>query len=191
VISKEDFWFVEPTWESAPYVENAIVYGLSYCGHRIDYLPQLMEINPNIITYEDNNDQVKLWRGVPVSLDSVVATGKNIHIYSTPGRHSSVLLQMVNDAASRNNIQLSIDTIYSDSEAKNGIIEVKAINTSSAWKPNYARANDRQTKINEYIQAIKNSPEWLEQVKEKAIKKNISLDSMIVLDAIYMTDEVK
>ena len=35
-ISKDDFWFVEPTWEGAPYPENALVYGLSYCGHRED-----------------------------------------------------------------------------------------------------------------------------------------------------------
>ncbi|MDP3914935.1 MAG: hypothetical protein Q8R96_14475 [Bacteroidota bacterium] len=190
-IAKTDFWFVEPTWEGAPYVENALIYGLSYCGHRIDYLPQLMEVNPNIITYEGNPNEVKLWRGAPVKLDSVVSTGKNIHIYSTPDRHASVLLQMVKDAAGRNNFQLSVDTIYSDSETKHEIIRVKALNSSSGWKPGYVQANDRQSKINEFIEAIKNSPEWLEQVKAKAIQKNISLDSMIMLDAIYMTDTEK
>ncbi len=190
-ISKEDFWFVQPTWEGAPFVENAIIYGLSYCGHRIDYMPQLMAVNPNIVTYEYNNDEVKLWRGAPVKLDSVVATGKNIHIYSSPGRQASILLQLVNDAAARNNIQLSVDTIYSDSETKHEIIRAKAMNSSSGWQPGYAKANDRQSKINEYIEAIKSSPEWFEQVKAKAIQKNIPLDSMILLDAIHMTNVVK
>ena len=147
-----------------------------------------MAVNPNVITYEGNPNEVKSWRGATVSLDSVVATGKNLHIYSTPDRHASVLLQMVEDAAVRNNFQLSVDTIYSDSETKHEIIQVKATNASSGWKPGHTLAIDRQSKINGYIEAIKNSPEWLEQVKAKAIQKNISLDSMILLDAIYMTD---
>lgn len=190
-ISKDDFWFVQPTWEVAPFMENALIYGLSYCGHRIEYMPQLMAVNPNIVTYEYNNDEVKLWRGSPVKLDSVVATGKNIHIYSSPGRQASILMQLINDAAIRNNIQLSVDTIYSDSETKHEIFRLKATNSSSDWKPGYTKANDRQSKINEFIEAIKSSPEWLEQVKAKAIQKNIPLDSMVLLDAIHMTNVTK
>jgi hypothetical protein len=148
----------------------------------------LLALNPNIFTYEYNNVDVKLWRGAPVKLDSVVATGKNIHIYSSPGRQASILLQLVNDAATRNNIQLSVDTIYSDNETKHEIIRVKATNSRSGWKPGYEKPKDRQSKINEFIEAIKNSPEWLDQVKAKAIEKNIPLDSMILLDAIHMTN---
>jgi hypothetical protein len=190
-ISKADYWFIEPTWESGPNVENAIVYGLSYCGHRIDYIPQLMAVNPNTVTYEDNIEQVKLWRGTPVSLDSVVATGKNIHIYSTPGRHASTLMQMVKDAANRNKFELSVDTIFSDSETQNEIIRMKALNSNSRWTPNSIITNARQQMIEEYIHSIKNTPEWLEKVKQKAIQKNIPLDSMILLDAIYMVDSEK
>ena len=187
-ITKADYWFIEPTWECGPNVENAIVYGLSYCGHRVDYLPQLMSVNPNVITYEDNTEQVKLWRGASVSLDSIVATGKNIHIYSTPGRHASTLVQMVKDAASRNNLELSIDTVFSDRETQNEIIRIKALNSNSRWAPNSILTNTRQQKIEEYVRSIKTTPEWLEKVKQKAVQKNITLDSMILLDAIYMTD---
>lgn len=187
-VSKKDYWFVEPTWEGAPFVENAIVYGISYCGHRLEYLPQLMAVNPNIITYEENNEVVKLWRCNVVSLDSVIATGKNIYIYSTPGRHAPVLLQMVRNAAGRNNFQLSVDTVFSDSETHNEIIRIKARNSSSNWKSGNTPVRDRQSRIAEFVQAIKNSPEWLGQVKEKAKIKNIPLDSMILLDAIYMVN---
>jgi hypothetical protein len=190
-ITKDDYWFIEPTWESGPNVENAVVYGLSYCGHRMDYMPQLMAVNPNIVTYEDNTEQVKLWRGTPVSLDSVVATGKNIHIYSTPGRHASTLVQMVKDAATRNNFMLSIDTIFSDSKAQNEIIRIKALNSNSKWKPADTFMDIRKLKIEKYIHSIKNTPEWLEKVKQKAIEKNIPIDSMILLDAIWMTDSEK
>jgi len=190
-ISKADYWFIEPTWESGPNVENAIVYGLSYCGHRVDYMPQLMAVNPNIVTYEDNMEQVKLWRGTSVSLDSIVATGKNIHIYSTPGRHASTLMQMVKDAAIRNNFQLSVDTIFSDGETKNELIRIKALNSSSRWTPFSILTNARQQKIEEYVRSIKSSPKWLEKVKLKAIQKNIPIDSMILLDAIWMVDSEK
>lgn len=190
-ISKSDYWFTEPTWESGPYIENAIVYGLSYCGHRVNYMPQLMAVNPNIITYEDNTEQVRLWRGTSVSLDSVVATGKNIHIYSTPGRHASTLVQMVKDAAGRNNFQLLVDTIFSDQDTQNEIIRIKALNSNSRWTPNRIITDARQQKIEEYTHSIKNTPEWLEKVKQKAIQKNIPLDSMILLDAIWMTDNEK
>lgn len=185
-ISKDDFWFVEPTWESGPHKENAIVYGLSYCGHREEYIPQLKAINPNIITYEGNNNQVKLWRGASVSLDSVVATGKNIYIYSTPGRQAHLLVQMIQETVTKNQLNLSVDTVYSD-EAQEKILRLKATTLSGAM-PVYNPGNARQLKIEGYINAIKTTPEWLELVKKKALDKNISLDSMILLDAIYMVD---
>ena len=44
----------------------------------------------------------------------------------------------------------------------------------------------REEKINGYINAIKSSPEWLENIRIKAAEQNIPLDSMVRLDAIYM-----
>ena len=190
-ISKTDYWFIEPTWESAPFVENALVYGLSYCGHRTDYLPQLMAVNPNIITYEGNTEQVKMWRGSPVNLDSIIATGKNINVYSTPDRHASILIGMVKVAAARNNIQLSVDTVFSDSVTKNEIIRIKSQSSSAIGQYDLIRTKNRQRKIEGFIQSIKNTPEWFKKVKEKAIQAKIPLDSMILLDAIWMTDNQK
>lgn len=45
--------------------------------------------------------------------------------------------------------------------------------------------------IEYYQNKILSSPEWLEQVKEKAEKRKISLDSMIYLDAIYIMEKEK
>jgi hypothetical protein len=147
-----------------------------------------MAANPNIITYEYDNEVVKLWRGALVSLDSVVATGKNIYLYSTPGRNADILQQLVANAASRNNFQLKTDTVYSDTETSSHIIRIQAENMNSSWQPGNSYPKDRQSKIADYIEAIKNSPEWLDQVKKKATAKNIPLDSMILLDAIHMVN---
>jgi len=53
------------------------------------------------------------------------------------------------------------------------------------------KANYRQERINLYIGKIENTPEWLDLVKKKAVENNVSLDSMILLDAIYMADTEK
>lgn len=182
-ISEEDFWFIEPTWESGPHLENALIYGLSYCAHKELYYPLLIRLNPNIITYEGNN-LVKSWRIKSYNLDSLIITGTNINIYSTPGRQSNLLHSQIDEAAARNNISLIYDTIYSDTELNNKIIRVKAQNDPGELKI----INMRQKQIDYYIYSINNTPDWLSKCKEKAKQKNITTDSMILLDAIWMAD---
>lgn len=46
----------------------------------------------------------------------------------------------------------------------------------------------RQVYISYFKQEIKNTPSWFAKIKEKAGMKNISADSMIVLDAEYLYD---
>jgi hypothetical protein len=48
--------------------------------------------------------------------------------------------------------------------------------------------NNYNESIKEKIQSIYNNKNWLDLVKEKAKKKNISLDSMLYLDAKWMVD---
>lgn len=187
-VANDDFWFVEPTWESGPYQENAVVYGLSYCGHRHEYLSQLMAINPNIICFEGEGKPISQWRCGPAKLDSVLASGRNIFIFSTPGRQASTLLKMCETTANQNNMRLVVNTVFSDNEAKSEIIRIRATDLSGG-KPNpYFSPNERQKLINDCILSIKNSPDWLAKVKEKAVAKGIPLDSMILLDATYMVD---
>ncbi len=48
-----------------------------------------------------------------------------------------------------------------------------------------------QSKIDEYINQIKNSPEWLKQVEEKAAERGITLEEMLFIDANYMYEKSK
>ncbi|HNW50722.1 MAG TPA: hypothetical protein PKH79_06535 [Prolixibacteraceae bacterium] len=134
-IDKNDYWFIEPTWESAPCVENGFVYGLSYCRHREKYLSKLVKLNPNIITYEGEKEKPKRWRITPVELDSLISTENTIHVYSTPGRNATILLKMLSNAASRCSIQLQTDTIYNDDISKRIIIRVNGIKTNFSQSP--------------------------------------------------------
>ncbi len=47
----------------------------------------------------------------------------------------------------------------------------------------------RNTYIKQFEKSIRNTPDWLNQVKEKAKKKGVSLDSMIYLDAKWMANQ--
>jgi hypothetical protein len=51
-----------------------------------------------------------------------------------------------------------------------------------------AKLEKREEKINGYIEAMRSSPEWLEGIRVKALEKNVPLDSMLRLDAIYMVE---
>jgi hypothetical protein len=51
-----------------------------------------------------------------------------------------------------------------------------------------AQLQKREEKINGYIEAMRSSPEWLEGIRLKALEKNVPLDSMLRLDAIYMVE---
>ncbi|MDR2978826.1 MAG: hypothetical protein LBV02_00030 [Bacteroidales bacterium] len=126
-LPENTLWFVEPTWESAPCVENGIVYGLSYCHRISEYLPELIQTNPNVITFEGMDNTVKIWRSKPVSLDSIVMTAAPIHIYSSPGRHADMLMEKVNQAAHNMGIEMQTDTLFSQEETGSYIIAMQRI----------------------------------------------------------------
>ncbi|PKP19138.1 MAG: hypothetical protein CVU05_11975, partial [Bacteroidetes bacterium HGW-Bacteroidetes-21] len=44
------------------------------------------------------------------------------------------------------------------------------------------------TKVQDYIQRIKNDPAWLEAITKKALENNVDLEEMIRLDATYMAE---
>jgi len=124
-------WFVEPTWESAPYIENGLVYGISHCFYLADYLPELIKKNPNIITYEYSEEIVKIWRGYSVPVDSVVVTGTPIYILSTPQRNAGALMGILEKAAQKNNVILNIGTAFSNDNTQ--IIVVQNQDSERAW----------------------------------------------------------
>jgi hypothetical protein len=119
------FWFVEPTWESAPYVENGIYYGLCYCHRRDNYIPALVNKNPNIIIYGETEEQSKIWGKNPVCFDSIVSTAIPVYVYSTPGRNAEALINILKTAAERNQAMLIVDTMYSNYNLNSHIISIQ------------------------------------------------------------------
>jgi hypothetical protein len=42
--------------------------------------------------------------------------------------------------------------------------------------------------VTKYVEDIKSSKEWMEIIREKAIKRNIPVDSMVYIDAVWMVE---
>ncbi len=187
-IPPQSFWFVEPTWESAPYVENALTYGFVYCRHKEDYLPELMQLNPNIVTYEKRPDLVKIWMCRTIPLDSIVASGQTMHLFSSPGRQTQILLDMVREAAGRSQIDIAIDTLFRQEKTQSYIIAVKSTTSCSAWLPGKVIQFSREAKIKELEQSILHNEEWLNDLKNKAKEQSIPLDSLVRENAVWMVD---
>ena len=121
-MTEDAIWFVITSWKRTPFIENAFVYSFCYCRHAHRYLPELLQKNPNIITFEGQDNPVKIWRILPASLDSVLATGKPIHLYDAPKRDTYKLINMISDVCKKQNYSLQIDTLFTQKEMKAHII---------------------------------------------------------------------
>jgi hypothetical protein len=124
-IPSNAYWFVEPTWENAPYVENGIYYGLCYCHRRQNYIPVLTNTYPNTIIYGVTEEHSKIWNTIPVCFDSLVTTATPVYVYSTSGRNAEKLIKILEAAAERNQAILTMDTVYSNENLNSHIILVK------------------------------------------------------------------
>jgi len=182
------FWFVEPTWESAPYVENGIIYGLCYCHHRENYAPVLLNKNPNLLVHSDDDGLNKIWGGIEIRMDNIVTTGTPVYLYSSPGRNADALIKVLEAAAERNQVVLTVDTVFSNNQLKSHIITVQNRQSQEVVHEEKLKSLLREAKIRGTIQSIYTTPEWLKAVEEKAKERNIPLDSMILLDAIWVVD---
>jgi hypothetical protein len=169
-------------------VENGIVYGISYCGRRTFYREELFRKNPNIITYEGQDEPLAVWRNDFVSLDSILVTNTPLHIYSTSGRNADKLIDMVNRTAQANNIDMQTDTLFSQKETSSYIIAMHNPQGDHPLDMDQILKSSRVATIAHHIREIRNSPHWMETVRQKAQQQNIPLDTMLLLDAVWMTD---
>jgi 4-amino-4-deoxy-L-arabinose transferase-like glycosyltransferase len=128
-------WFTETKWLSAPFVESGLVYGLFYSDCEMNYMQELMNKNPNIVTYAWSENIVKIWLRQPVPADSLVVTGTPIHLFSSPGRKTALLMEILENAALRNQVVLTTDTIFSHNEKQAHIIVMQNKQSEQTWKP--------------------------------------------------------
>jgi hypothetical protein len=81
-------------------------------------------------------------------------------------------------------VQVYYDISPQAADYRSAILECSLMKTVLLTKE-----EQRSRRIDEIRDGILRNPDWLNLVKEKAAQKNIPLDSMITLDAIYVFEE--
>jgi hypothetical protein len=130
-IGMKDLWFIEPTWLAGPMVENALAYGISWVAHRHRLYDNFHKCYPNVLTWEGANKNPKWFRTVEADPESILKSGRDIFIYSSPGRNASTLISWLDSLSFANSIEIQKDTVFVNPENDDKIIRVK---NKLGWK---------------------------------------------------------
>jgi hypothetical protein len=188
-------WFIKPSWQGAPCVENALVYGISYCAERHRYEGALKKQNPFVLTWEGEGKPEKNWRSSVVNLDSLLKSGIKMYVSSSPGRPDDVLVNRVESLAGTLDIQLRKKVVFEQPETGIVITKLSTMeNEPRVEMPEIKTALpinreeeyvDFNTKVKNWEKQIRRNEEWMKEVRQKAELRGISVDSMVYLDAVY------
>ena len=125
---------IEPTWLSAPYPGNAIVFGMSYVHHHNQYYNTLHNIHPNLINWEGPDRPLMYCRMVEVDQETFFRSGKNIYVLSTPGRQAEALGAYIISHGEKAGVTFEMDTVYQDVEIDHFLIRYQPV---ASWREVY------------------------------------------------------
>ncbi|TSA34623.1 MAG: hypothetical protein D4R64_11395 [Porphyromonadaceae bacterium] len=106
-------------------VENALVYGISWVAHRHRLYDAFHKIYPNVLTWEGKASNPKWFRTIEADPESILKYGRDIFLYSSPGRNAGVLLSWLDTLAAQTSIRIEKDTVFVNPENKEMIIRVR------------------------------------------------------------------
>jgi len=124
-VTRKDLLFIEPTWLAGPMIENALVYGISYVAHRQEFYYDYYQLYPNVITWEGAGKNPGLFRTAEADPESILFSGRDIYIYSSPGRNAGLLLNYLDTMAVRFGTSLKRDTVFSNPVNEDRVIRVR------------------------------------------------------------------
>lgn len=156
---------------------------------RTDDLEKLFSQIPQggLVSYEP---LVKADASIAYQIDAMLTAQKfglktiNGYTATCPGEYGRFWNEL--DEVSRNlwldGKNLQVDTLY--------VIQTNKITSIPVDKlKEYAQKQIYETKIQDKIKDIQANEEWLNVIKDKAVRNNIPLDSMIYLDAKWVVDQ--
>ncbi len=124
-ITKKDLLFIEPTWLAGPMIENALIYGLSYVAHRQEFYSDYQQLYPNVLTWEGAGKNPALFRTAEADPESILFSGRDIYIYSSPGRNAGTLLNYLDTLSGSYGTRIMRDTVFSNPDNQDKVIRVR------------------------------------------------------------------
>lgn len=123
-VTRKDWLFIEPTWLPGPMVENGLVYGISYVANRQEFYTDYNRQYPNILTWEGSGKIPSLFRTAEADPESIVFSGRDIYVFSSPGRNTNMLLNYLDTLAGRYGTRIVRDTVFSNPDNEDLVIRV-------------------------------------------------------------------
>jgi hypothetical protein len=130
-VTRNDLIFVEPTWLSGPFTENALAYGISYVAHRHEFYSEYQALYPNILTWEGAGKIPGLFRTAKADPESILFSGRDIYIFSSPGRNPGMLLKYLDSLSGAVGTVIRKDTVFSNPGNDDRVIRVR---NGEGWK---------------------------------------------------------
>jgi hypothetical protein len=130
-IPATDYYFIEPTWYAGPTITNGLTYGLGYIAFRHYYYNEYERFYPNALTWQSKNRPMKYLNIIEADNESLMKSGKNFYVLSSPWRHADVLCNYLDSCGISYGIPFVKDTIFINQATSERIIRLKNI---SGWK---------------------------------------------------------
>ena len=129
-ISGEDYLLVEPTWMAGPMVENGLVYGISYIGHRHYFYNDYEQAYPNTLTWEGRDRPLRYFRTLDADNEGILKSGRDLYLLSTPGRNAPLIVDYLDSCAAAVGVNLVKDTLYSNFNIQYHLLRIR---NASGW----------------------------------------------------------
>ena len=114
-ISPDDIILIDPSWLPGPYIENGLVYGVSYVGYRHYFYNDYKNTYPNLYTWEGMDKPMSFFRILYADNQALLKSGKNIYVLYSPGRKAPQMIEYLRRNAARFKMDLTIDTVFVNS----------------------------------------------------------------------------
>jgi len=130
-VSHDDYLLIEPTWQSGPYIGNALVYGLCYIANKQYSYNDFVKIYPNNLTWNGRNKSMRYMQMIEVDDQAILKSGKCFYLLSSPGRNARMLCNYLDSCGKSYNIPISFDTIFTQPVTSEFVIRAQ---NKSGWK---------------------------------------------------------
>ncbi len=128
LIGTGDYLLVEPTWMAGPTPVNGLVYGISYIAHRHYFFDDYEKVYPDVITYEGTDRPLRFFRLLEASNESILKSGKDIYLLSSPGRNAPDIARYLDSCAAGYGVMLRADTVFSDPMIDYSLLRINNLN---------------------------------------------------------------
>lgn len=107
-----DWFFLEPSWQSGPLVENGLMWGISYVAGRNDYYDDFKKVYPRVIAFEGKNRPISQFRCGKADEKEIMESGDDIIMVPRLGIQTKKMIAQLDSLSNKFNTPISIDTIY-------------------------------------------------------------------------------